>query len=110
MWHRQLSFTDWSCKELVVDLARWIPTGAIEADYAEIYLPLLFTTVRYMSYLGNIERIELRFPQELETRLRDEMQKTRQEQPNNPVRERLLPLMIMVGSDGKERKLLDMIQ
>lgn len=107
IWHRQPLFTEWSFQELVVDLTRWFPTNNEEADYAELHLPLLFLTVEHEGYLKDIE---LRFPHELDARLQAQMKEQRRAKPNNPVRERLLPLMVMVGQDGEERKLLDMLE
>ena len=95
--HSRLPLAEWSFKTLVVDLVKWRD----EVTAAFVHPP------RNDPFLEDVERIELHVDAQVEVGLRSEVEKARRDKPVDPVRERILPLIVFVGPDRKERKLLE---
>lgn len=101
-----LPFGGWTFRTLAFDLQSWNPPFSlpIPEEFTDLffYLPL-HSKVR----LVDVERIELRLVPEMEVKLRAALERgVRKDEPDEE-RDRLLGLMVFVGPDGKESRLIE---
>lgn len=108
LWYdypKRLSFSDWSFKVVVVEVA---PKMVVDTKTA-LSLFLEPSPKENVGFLEDVERIEFKirggFAREVEQNFRNDATR-RKGRGLSELEKRLLPLMVFVGDDGVERKLL----
>lgn len=95
---RRLPLTEWSFRTLIVDLAEW------REKFTDAFL---LCSAEKEPFFKHVERIELRLSAQEQSDFRSRLQVIKVKNPVDVVRERLLPLIVFVGPDGKETRLID---
>lgn len=116
--HTRILFADWPFKTLVIDLSGWDETRWQSARHPGVFGQTIDTRAVFNDIfarpapkphltLEEVERIEVRLPADIEISFRQATDSVRRNKPVDPVRERLLPLIVLVGPDGQESKLIE---